>query len=264
MLFLLAFRSLILAIFEVKRIPLRLLDGGLFLLYLFLALLLPVQNMPVIIGASAIIGISLFLRLRRPYAPAYSFRLLKGAAFFGFLILYTLAFSLSACFNLSEDQAVLKVNLTGKTRQEWVEWKNPRGVLKKEPMTAHEVRLETLEGKEIGSYFFLGDQVALKAKVIRFSPLLNALGIKNRCRLDALHNSYSTAERGNLLPVQYEELHHPDPLTEWIWKFWEPLYLQTQESEWIKSATLESNYFPLDAEKSYLLTVNQGGLSSTN
>ena len=137
---------------------------------------------------------------------------------------------------------------------------------------AYEVQFETPDGKPVAQLFVYGDQVAVKARVIRFRPVLNAMGVRNLCRLEYAHNGYSTAERFNQLPHRAQVIAAVDPRLEtvqaWFWKQWEGIYYQEEENWWVKTATLESGYFPLTYANgapfrgAYYLTVTPGGLSS--
>jgi hypothetical protein len=183
-----------------------------------------------------------------------------------------IALMVSGFLFLSEDQPVLKTTMTGRGRPEMVEWKPPGGVFQKQELTAHEVRFETPDGLPVAQLFVYGDQVAVKAKVIRFRPVLNAMGIRNLCRLEYAHNGYTTAGRFNAFPHHAQVIHVTDPRLESVqtrfWKYWEDLYYQEEQNWWVKSATLESGYFPLTYANgapfrgAYYLTVTSGGLSS--
>src|SRR4030095_16456030 len=160
-----------------------------------------------------------------------------------------IALMISGFLFLSEDHPVLRVTMTGGGRQEIVEWKPPDGAFQKQELRAHEVQFETPDGRPVAQLFVYGDQVAVKARVIRFRPVLNAMGIRNLCRPEYAHNGYSTAERFNQFPHRAQVIAAVDPRLEpvqaWLWKQWEGIYYQDKENLWVKTATLESGYFPL-------------------
>ena len=121
--------------------------------------------------------------------------------------------------------------------------------IKEQELIAYEVQFDTPDGQPVAQLFVYGDQVAVKARVIRFRPVLNAIGIQNLCRVEYAHNGYSTADRFNQFPHRAQVIHAADPRLEpvqaWFWGKWEGIYYQEQKSWWVKSATLESGYFPL-------------------
>ena len=175
-------------------------------------------------------------------------------------------------FYVTEDRPVLKITMTGNFRGERVEWKPPSELLQQEELNAYEVILDTPEGKRIETLYVYGDQVAVKAKVLRFRPILNVLGFTNLCQIQYVYNGYSTAERFNHYPHRAQEISVHTPVIanfqKRFWNFWEEFYYLRRRSSLVKSATLESTYFPLVEETgrpfqgSYFLTVTTGGLSS--
>jgi hypothetical protein len=162
----------------------------------------------------------------------------------------------------------VKVVLTGKTRQEGVEWKPLQAPLQKETLTFYEVRIENLQGELLGDFFLAGDQAAVKAKAILFSPFLNAIGVKNLCQLEMVHAGYSSAKRHSFYPQQAHEIIESNPLKRWAWKIWSSLYLLETSLFFVKGALLESHFFPLMSREgkplasSYLLTLSSHGISS--
>lgn len=186
-----------------------------------------------------------------------------------FLCCCLVILSLSFFNRISEDKPVLKVVLTGMKEEEWVEWKNPQEALKSAYLPTYEVRLEKPDGKLLDSFFLYGDLVGIRAKVIRFTPFLNAIGIANIYQLETVYNGYSTSLRHNAYPACARPLNVSSSKLQCIlWNFWEKLFVQQCHSSWIKSAALESAYFPLADQhgepicKDYLLTISAGGLSS--
>lgn len=174
---------------------------------------------------------------------------------------------------LTEDRPLLKLILTGNTRQEHVVWQPPNGTRQNQNLTDHEIVFQTPEGKPLATLFLYGDQVAVKVKIVRFRPMLNLLGVRNLARIDYVYNGYTTAERHNFYPHHAEEIPMGNPALEpfqkTFWKYWEDLfYGKSGHTLIIESATLESNFFPLvdpggaPISDKYFLTVNSGGLSA--
>ena len=276
-------RSFVLMIAESKPATLRLLDfvvavffgaSAIFLL-IFTGLRFSGNTWPVagiFLSLALPVVLLLIQRLRRPYTAKPALFLLKTIFTLLLLCASLITVMMSGFLFLTEDEPVLKIIMTGKGRPEAVEWKPPGGPLQKQDLDAHEVQFETPEGKPVAQLFVYGDQVAVKAKVIRFRPVLNAIGLRNLCRIEYVHNGYTTSYRFNLYPHSAQEIHLADPRVEpvqsWFWKYWEDLYYQDQKTWWVKSATLESGYFPLvyangsSFRGAYYLTVTPGGLSS--
>lgn len=280
----LGIRSLLLLIFERGRpLAVRLLDFVTALFYLacsalaFLFLQVRAQDHPAtfllaLLVPGLLITLSLIARIRRPYEPRlYLYGLKVIAALL--LLLVTMATVMTSGFHiLTEDAPVYRVTMTGISRPETVEWKSPAGVLRKETLPAYEVKFETPEGQPVAARFVYGDEVAVKAKVLRLKPILNAIGIRNLCRVDYIYNGYTTADRHNALPHRAQEIEtvHPwlQPFQKRFWDQWENGYFLRSQDPWVKGATLESTFFPLvnpdgtPFRGSYFLTITPGGLSA--
>jgi hypothetical protein len=277
---LLAIRSLILAVAERKPVIIRLFD--LLLAFMFGAATgvlfffvdwREAQNPAVLLIflPAAVIVLSLRWRLRRPY-ESRPVALLFKILFVLLLALVSVLVLMTAGFiHLIEDQPLLKVTMTGNHEKQLVEWKNPEGTLQKENLEAYQVLFDTSVDKRVADLYIYGDQVAVKAKVIRFRPVLNLLGLRNLCRIEYIYNGYTSAERFNQYPHYAMKIPSPYPalsaFQERFWGLWEREYYQKVDTRWIKSATLESTYFPLvnpdgtPFHGSYYLTITSGGLS---
>ena len=283
LLVILALRSFVLMIAEAKPLVVRLLDFLLAVIFgasaLFLLLFLrlrfpnnPLQLAVILVVLALPAVLTTARRLRRPYSPRPVFFLSKTV--FALLLLGAALITLmvSGFQFLTEDQPVLKITMPGRGRPEIVAWQPPDGAHQERELMAYEVQFETPDGKPVAQLFVYGDQVAVKARVIRFRPVLNAMGVQNLCRLEYAHNGYTTPERFNQLPHRAQVIAVMDPRLEpvqaWFWKQWEAIYYQDETNWWVKSATLESGYFPLTYANgapfrgAYYLTVTPGGLSS--
>jgi hypothetical protein len=138
------------------------------------------------------------------------------------------------------------------------------------------VVFRTPEGAAVSETWLYGDQVAVKGRVLRLSPVLNAAGVPNLFELLFAHNGYATAERHNTRPHVAVPLPSGGPLAVHPW--WRPVQAwllarwetgTAADSSWaIRSATIESTYFPLvDAggqslRATYRLMLTPGGLSA--
>jgi hypothetical protein len=195
------------------------------------------------------------------------------------IVLLAIAFATllwSGFLTLTEDRLVLLLDLTGETRPQVVGWGPPDRPYREATLTTHRVVFKTVDGAPVAEAWIYGDQVAVKGRVLRLSPLLNAAGVPNLFELQFAHNGYATSERHN----EYPHLSHPlpalGPLQVHGW--WRPLQTSLMKSwesgstasTWaIRSSTLESTYFALvDAQGQpikhvYRLVVTPGGLSSS-
>lgn len=177
---------------------------------------------------------------------------------------------------LTRDRPVLLVEVTGETGSQVVAWAPPDRPRRDERLTTHHVVFRTPDGTAVAETWVYGDQVAVKGRVLRLSPLLNAAGVPNLFELQFAHNGYLTPERHNAYPHQATPLPPLGPLGVHPW--WRGLQARLLErwekgtadgSEWaIRSATTESTHFPLvDAEGrpakgTYRLVLTPGGLTA--
>lgn len=262
-------RSLVLAIFEPKSWHGKLTDLFLALVFAILTAILLLTGLkydPASLAIfTAFIGVFLALRLAGLLQNSALLKITKWIFFGAFWSIATLSFALSGFTHLAEDEPIAKVVITGKKLKKWVEWKNPDDISRQKWIDTSEVILETATGEVIGRYFIYGDLVAVRARVIRFRPILNFLGIPNVCHLEAIYNGYTSMEKH----IQLPHLGYPLPLPVSFFRhLWESGFYLNWKSPWIKSTTLESNYFPLydrhhiPLSTSFWLTITEGGLSS--
>jgi len=100
----------------------------------------------------------------------------------------------------------------------------------------------------MSTYFVIGKQVAIKGKIIRLHSFFHFLGMHNLCKLTTLYSGYEKADDYNLLPLTAHEIQEKKP-TSFLWNLWEPLFFQEQTNALIKSAFLQSAYFPLETKE---------------
>lgn len=191
------------------------------------------------------------------------------------LVLALLALLRSGFLNLTTDQPVLRIELTGQTQSQLVRWAAPDQPAREEALRTHQIILRSPEGERIAEEWLYGDQVAIKGRVLRLNPVLNSVGIANLFELQFLHNGYRSAERHSSLPHQARPLRPlgslavvprtqrlRDALLGW-------LQARPSGSRFaIRAATSESTYFPLvdgndqPLRRSYELVLTPGGLTS--
>jgi hypothetical protein len=178
--------------------------------------------------------------------------------------------------SLTDDRPVLLVEVTGETGTRVVRWAPPDQPAREEPQQTHRVVFRTPEGAAVAETWLYGDQVAVKGRVLRLSPLLNAAGVPNLFELLFAHNGYATATRHATQPHVAVPLPSGGPLAVHPW--WRPIQAwllarwetgTAADSGWaVRSATIESTYFPLvdssgrPARATYRLMLTPGGLSS--
>jgi amino acid transporter len=280
----LALRSLVLAVAERKSPVVRVVDlllAALFalcaaLILIFTGLQFSAKDLTVLILIFLAIAVPatllLLFRIRRPYRRRSALFLLKTIAVLLVVCAALLTVMMTGFINLTEDQPILKITMTGNYQEEPVEWKSPNGDLQHANFHAYEVVMATPEGKPVSRIHIYGDQVAVKAKLLRFRPIVNVIGIHNLCKIDYVYNGYTTLGRFNSMPHHAEEITLGHPLIQSLqypfWNYWESFYIGRNENPLVKSATVESNYFPLvyadgsPFRGSYYLTITPGGLSS--
>lgn len=192
--------------------------------------------------------------------------------FFGllFLLVGLLFLGINALNNLSSEKPILKICITGNLRSEQMQWKQPDGPLTLAPIDCHEVILRTLDDEEVAHLFLPGDLVAIRAKTFLFPPLLAAIGVKTKYRLDLIYSGYRKAEDYARFPVRAQPLESPaSGLSGLLFKYWESFFVKNTHLFFVKTATLESQYFPLTDEeghplaREFMLTLSPFGLSKT-
>jgi hypothetical protein len=177
---------------------------------------------------------------------------------------------------LTQDRPVLLVEVTGETASRIVRWAPPDQPMREETQRTHRVVFRTPAGEPVAETWMYGDQVAVKGRVLRLSPVLNAAGVPNLFELSFAHNGYATAERHATQPHLAVALPPPGgplavhpwwrPVQGWLLERWERG--TTADSSWaVRSATIESTYFPLaDAagqpiRATFRLVLTPGGLT---
>ncbi len=262
--FLLGLRSYILAWQPKKAWALRTLDiaWGTFSLVLFF--MLPKEfhwQSFVVIGA--IIGITLYQRFSKPKKFSLPSMIGWGCLY----MLGTCAAISCTFFKLTEDKKIAKVILTGERQQTWITWKNPQTQLEGAWLDSYEVIVQDLKGKELSRQYIYGDLVGLRAEVLTIHWPFHLLGFSNLCHLETLYNGYRTSNRHNLFPHFAAALPFSVPFFQRVWT---KLYQGQWKIPGVKSATLESAFFPLitadlkPTKGTYWLIVGNSGLTAQN
>ncbi len=218
------------------------------------------------IGLGVALTFLMYLLLK---SPKQLFLKTVSLTLFGVLVFF--CWGMQAFFVMNEERPVLKVALTGKIELKQLEWKAPQGSLEKRKLPHYEVVLKSVDDEVLFSQVLCGELVAIRARVFRFTRLFNTLGFSSRYQFELLYNGYNDAQSYNRLPIQAFSIAELSRHTFWhkfFWKMWSGAFMQQQHFAWLKSATLESNYFPLvDANqrpivREFLITISSGGLSA--
>jgi hypothetical protein len=287
--FSLAVRALVLLGVNRRRGPgvslLRVGASGVFLalglLYAWFSAAMIVWEPPAV-GAAILTALLVLSGVATRHALGWAERRRSVTAHLGQLVL-VLVLVLVACLTLmragflalSEDRPVLLVDVTGETATRTVRWAPPDQPAREERQRVHRVVFRTPDGIPVAETWLYGDQVGVKGRVLRLSPLLSAAGVPNLFELLFAHNGYLTAERHATQPHVAVALPPGGPLAvhpwwrrvqAWLLERWEQG--TAADSSWaIRSATVESTYFPLvDAggqpvRATFRLVLTPGGLS---
>lgn len=238
-------------------------------------------------AAAAMVSGVLFWRvlLRRPVRVSLTSALFRATLLLTILLFAALTLMRSGFLALTTDRPILRIDVTGETRPQTVRWAAPDQPMQEQSLTAHHIVLRSPDsaGAAVAEAWLYGDQVAIKGRVLRLSPLLNVAGIANLFELQFMHNGYFTAERHNAYPHHAQALApmgplavHPRwrPLRDRLYARWEKQSQPSKsepnsDSRWaIRAATTESTYFPLVDDKgqpihhTYELVLTPGGLTA--
>jgi hypothetical protein len=178
---------------------------------------------------------------------------------------------------MTEDRPALLVDVTGEVRPQVVRWTAPDQSPRSEVLSTHRVVFRTAEGAQVAEAWIYGDQVAVKGRVLRLSPLLNAAGVPNLFELQFAHNGYFTAQRHGSQPHVAVPLPPTGPLAVHPW--WRPLQARILAaweersdpgSRWtVRSVSSESTYYPLvdgsgkPIRQTFRVVLTPGGLSAS-
>ncbi len=228
--------------------------------------------------AVSLAGLSLPLgRSRKGRLPSPAAVLARAVVVLALLLLASLTLMRAGFMALTQDRLLLLVEVTGETRTQAVRWAAPGAPVEEQALVAHRVVFKAANGTLLSEAWVYGDQVAVKGRVLRLSPLLNAAGVPNLFELQFAHNGYLTLERHQTQPHEAFPLPRLGPLAVHPW--WLPLQRRLLEawesgtaegSSWgVRSVTTESTFFPLvvtsgrPVRQTHRLVLTPGGLSSS-
>jgi hypothetical protein len=251
----LGLRSLSIALIKTKSYV----DYALSLFFSCLALLLPFTYDPVpVLVIALVMGLMTFICSFKLLPICSLFSFIRVAFFSIFILLSFATITLQGLTQILEKKPIGTVIVTSHHAKKWVEWQSPDTRSQQGWQDSWEVIVQNQLGERIGSYFIYGDYVAIRARVIRFHPWLNFLGLPNVAIFESIFNGYKTMEKHNKSPHIGFPLRMPSSLLNWIWQ--ESFFLSYN---WplIEATTLESISIPLSSPFSYNLIVGPTGFS---
>ena len=106
-----------------------------------------------------------------------------------------------------------------------------------------------------------GDEWDMSARVQKWKPWANVMGLDSTYQLDQVTNRYFTAERGNGKPITACDLKGPPPeVNSWVpkaWLFWIVDHAYTEDRKFGSAA-----FMPLADGATYRVVITQSGLNS--
>ncbi len=185
---------------------------------------------------------------------AFSKQFIKAILFFFLSFsLFSLTLAFQGFMRVANDEPLVKVVIPGISRE-----------------SGYLVRIESLSGDLLAEHTLHGDLVGMRTKIVRVKSFFAILGLSNLCKIEMLHSGYMSIRKMRSQPHEYEELSltHQKMLSPLFEKLWERIFFEKASFFWIKSAVLQSTYFPLVDKKgqpyqgAFLLTLNAAGVSS--
>lgn len=128
--------------------------------------------------------------------------------------------------------------------------------------SVYQVTVNRLDGpKETLNCRIQGDEWELTARVQKWMPWANAMGLDATYTLDQMDNKYFDATRGNGKPITACDLKGPPPaVDEWVpksWLFWLVGHSYTEDRRFGSGA-----YMPLADGAAYRVLMTQSGLNA--
>jgi hypothetical protein len=206
--FALAARALVLFVVDRPRwLGVHLLRAAAALGFLTAGLLYAAFGAPLLVWDAAAVGVAILvgllvlsgLALRRALGwaerrPGAAGLLAQVSLLLGLALVASLTLLRAGFLALAEDRPVLLVEVTGETGGRAVRWAPSDQPAREERLVTHRVIFRTPDGTPVAESWLYGDQVAVKGRVLRLSPVLNAAGLPNLFELLFAHNGYATAD----------------------------------------------------------------------
>jgi len=154
------------------------------------------------------------------------------------------------------------LNITGATSKEEVEWKNPHQPLQKEILPTHEVFF-SFHKEPIVKAFFWGDVIGVRYKTLELRSFFYWMGLSDIVEIEALSSDFVELELklkypSKVLPLERKNKSNFIKIYRSLWK---NLFSESEGNFFIKRASLQVKYFPLDeTNRSFHLSSQNGKL----
>jgi hypothetical protein len=205
----------------------------------------------VIPAVVALFGLSLLLTALVHYGRG---RPARGTAHLGTGALFAFVGGAIALLTLNT-QTFARLTHEGPVADVWVIATNPANNL-------YRVRVTRLDGPKLSQDCMLqGDEWDISARVQKWKPWANMLGLNATYVLDQVSNRYFTAARGNGRPITACDLKGPVPkVNRWVpqaWLSWLVGHAYTEDRRFGSAV-----YMPLADGAAYRVLITQSGLNA--
>jgi hypothetical protein len=169
---------------------------------------------------------------------------------------------ISVYLHLTKESMLATINVTGITSKEEVEWKNPEGPLQKETLPTHEV-LFSFHKEPLIKAFFWGDVIGVRYKTLELRSIFYWIGFSDIVEVEALCSDYTELEKklkypSKVLPLERKKA---SSFVKFYRSLWKKLFQDSENNFFMKRATLQIVYFPLDeTNRSFHLSSQNGKL----
>jgi hypothetical protein len=176
-----------------------------------------------------------------------AFRILRALVYLFLLFTALLALSLRYYKQLHIGNPELILEMTGQIEQRTIQ---PIASVSKEIVPHHRVLLKDIKGNLLADELFYGDLVSLRVRTIQFPTAMVFLGFRPLYRVDMLYNGFLDGSRYGIFPVTAKDMLRIRSGVEklcdrFFAKLWTDSFYSPQPAKWIKTAALQSQYFPL-------------------
>ncbi len=167
-----------------------------------------------------------------------------------------------AYLHLTKESMLATLNVTGITSKEEVEWKNPYHPPQKATLTTHEVFF-SFHKEPLIKAFFWGDVIGVRYKTLELRSFFYWMGLSDIVEIEALCSNYVSLEKKLKFPSKVLPLEKKNkPTFIKIYRsLWKSLFNETESNFFVKRATLQIKFFPLDeSNRSFHLSSRNGKL----
>lgn len=221
--------------------------GIAFIFYQFKVKLIPSFTWEEILISGVIVLLVLF---PKPSLLRHSsiFGFFKNIVYFAVIIYAISILALSHYKKLVLGSPFMVIRMTGEKE------KKPVSVLpalgsSQEMVDYYHVLFETTRGEKMADAYLYGDLVGVRVKTLHFSSWLSFFGFEPCYRVDMVYNGFMEKSLYSKLPLQIVELESKDLrnslFDRFFLAFWNTHFYEYKPSYFIKTAALQSQYFPL-------------------